>query len=208
MQITRFSHSCLLVEDGDARLLLDPGIFSSGFEELRGLTGVLLTHQHPDHLDADRLRRLLDANPEAALHCDSGSAETLDDLPLTVVDDGTRLDLGTPVQVVGSLHAVIHEDIPRVPNVGYAIGDRFFTPGDALGVPDDMEAAILGLPTAAPWLKASEAVDLMRRIRPRLAFPVHGAGLATPKIWWTLFTGLQPDGTTFVPLDQSDAVPA
>src|SRR5438132_759800 len=41
MQIQKFRHSCLLVTDGDARVLLDPGTFSRGFEELRGLTAVL-----------------------------------------------------------------------------------------------------------------------------------------------------------------------
>ena len=67
MRITRYGHSCLLVEDGDARLLLDPGVFSTGFEDLRGLTAVLVTHQHPDHLDVARLTALLEANPDAVV---------------------------------------------------------------------------------------------------------------------------------------------
>ena len=42
MQITHFGHSCVLVETATARLLFDPGSFSSGFEQLRDLTAVLL----------------------------------------------------------------------------------------------------------------------------------------------------------------------
>ncbi|HEV3505907.1 MAG TPA: MBL fold metallo-hydrolase, partial [Actinomycetes bacterium] len=32
MRLTKLGHSCLLVEEGGARLLLDPGNLSSGFE--------------------------------------------------------------------------------------------------------------------------------------------------------------------------------
>jgi L-ascorbate metabolism protein UlaG (beta-lactamase superfamily) len=63
MRLTKYGHSCLLVEEGPARMLLDPGTLSGGFEELEGLTAVLVTHQHADHLDLQRLRRLLERNP-------------------------------------------------------------------------------------------------------------------------------------------------
>lgn len=210
MQITRYGHSCLLVEDSGGRLLLDPGVFSRGFEDLRGLTGVLVTHQHADHLDVERLRPLLEANPEAVLHCDEGSTELLDDLPHVVVRAGDRLELGTAVEVLGAQHAVIHEDIPRIPNVGYLVGGRFFTPGDALTVPE-ADVEVLGLPTAAPWLKQSEAVGMLRAIAPATAFPVHDAVLSEPglAVWYGQFERLAPAGTAFrkVAPGESLAVP-
>lgn len=205
MRLTRYGHSCVLVEDGDARVLLDPGVFSSGFEELRGLTGVLVTHQHADHLDVARLTALLEANPGAQLHCDEGSAAQLE-LPHVVVRDGDVLDLGTPVRVAGSQHAVIHPELPRVPNVGYLVADRFFTPGDALTVPD-ADVEVLGLPTAAPWLKLTEAVQLLRDVRPRLAFPVHDAVLAVPQVWYAHFGNLAPEGTRFAVVAPGEQVP-
>jgi L-ascorbate metabolism protein UlaG (beta-lactamase superfamily) len=206
MRLTRYRHSCLLVEDDDARLLLDPGVFSRGFEDLRGLTAVLVTHQHPDHLDLERLTALLEANPDARLHCDEGSAGQVGDLPHAVVHDGESLDLGTTVRVVGSQHAVIHPDIPRIPNVGYLVGERFFTPGDALTVPE-ADVELLGLPTAAPWLKLSEAVGLLRAVTPRVAFPVHDAVLAEPQIWYGQFAALAPEGSEFRTVAPDDVVP-
>jgi L-ascorbate metabolism protein UlaG (beta-lactamase superfamily) len=196
VRITRYGHSCLLVEQGDARLLLDPGVFSAGFEHLEGLTAVLVTHQHSDHLDVDRLRPLLEANPDARLHLDEGSAGQHADLDAVVVRAGDVLDLGVPVAVHGSQHAVIHEDVPRIPNVGYLVDGRFFTPGDALTVPD-ADVEVLGLPTAAPWLKLSEAVELLRTVSPRLAVPVHDAVLAQPQVWYRQFEALAPAGTVF-----------
>ena len=77
MQIIHYGHACVLVETESARLLIDPGTFSSGFEELTGLDAVLVTHQHPDHLDTDRLPALLAANSGAELVVDTGSADEL-----------------------------------------------------------------------------------------------------------------------------------
>ena len=37
---------------------------------------------------------------------------------------------------------------------------------------------MLGLPTGAPWLKLSEAVDFLRAVAPRTAVPIHEAVLS------------------------------
>jgi L-ascorbate metabolism protein UlaG (beta-lactamase superfamily) len=131
MRLTKYGHSCLLVEEGPARLLLDPGTLSGGFEELEGLTAVLVTHQHADHLDLQRLRTLLDRNPGARVLCDEDSAEQL-----AAAGAAEELDVGgVAVRVSGRDHAVIHPDIPVVPNVGYLVGGRLFHPGDAFTPP-------------------------------------------------------------------------
>jgi len=79
MLVTHIGHACLLIEAAGVRVLLDPGSFSHGFEELSGLDAVMITHAHPDHYDAERLPALLEANEGARLivepeHADSGFA--------------------------------------------------------------------------------------------------------------------------------------
>ena len=175
MRLTKFGHSCLLVEEGQATILLDPGTLSGGFEALEGLTAVLFTHQHADHLDPERLRGLLDRNPRARVVSDQGSAGPLGEagVEVEVVADGQELEVGgVGVRVAGRDHAVIHPDIPVVPNVGYLVGGRLFHPGDAFTPPGE-PVEVLAVPAGAPWLKMAEPVDYLRAVRPRVAVPVH-----------------------------------
>jgi L-ascorbate metabolism protein UlaG (beta-lactamase superfamily) len=208
MRLTKFGHSCLLAEEGQARILLDPGTLSGGFEELEGLTAVLFTHQHADHLDPERLGGLLARNPEVRVVSDEGSAKPLGEAgaEVEVVHDGDELDLGgVSVRVAGRDHAVIHPDIPVVPNVGYLVGGRLFHPGDAFTHPGQ-EVEVLAVPAGAPWLKASEAVDYLRAVRPQAAVPVHEKVLSAVGISLHYGQLEQLGGTTLRVLDDGQPV--
>jgi L-ascorbate metabolism protein UlaG (beta-lactamase superfamily) len=175
MRLTKFGHSCLLVEEQGARMLLDPGTLSDGFEELQGLTAILHTHQHADHLDPARLPGLLGRNPGVRVVSDEGSAKALGEAgaEVEVVHDGDELDIGgVSARVVGRDHAVIHPDVPVIPNVGYLLGGRLFHPGDSFTLPGQ-PTEVLAVPIGAPWLKVSESIDYLREVGPRMAVPVH-----------------------------------
>jgi L-ascorbate metabolism protein UlaG (beta-lactamase superfamily) len=138
MKLTHLGHACLLVETGGARLLIDPGTMST-FEDVRDLDAVLVTHQHPDHVDASRLMALLAANPGARLVVDPDSVTAVAGLPEdhVVARPGDRLSFGgTTVDVVGGLHAAVYRDIPGCTNSAYLIdGGALLHPGDSFFVP-------------------------------------------------------------------------
>ncbi|HYN28572.1 MAG TPA: MBL fold metallo-hydrolase [Dermatophilaceae bacterium] len=177
MRVTHLGHSCLLVELADVRVLLDPGTFAEGFEEVRDLDLVLVTHQHPDHLDPERLPDLVRENPRAEVLCDPGSVEPLAKVGVEgrAHDGPTRVGDLT-VTPVGAVHALIHEEIPRIPNVGVRLDapgePSLFHPGDALDA-EPGEVDVLAFPLSAPWQRSREMTAFLRRLDPPVAVPIH-----------------------------------
>jgi L-ascorbate metabolism protein UlaG (beta-lactamase superfamily) len=210
MQIVHFGHACVLLDTGSARLLIDPGLFSAGFEQTEGLDAVLITHQHFDHLDEKRLPALLAANPGAKLVVDPDSVETVKKLGLehTVANTGDKLTIaGATVDVVGGRHADIYGDKPGITNVGYLVdGGAFLHPGDS--VADVVSGVdVLGLPVSGPWLKLSEAIDFAKAVAPRVAVPIHEAvhseiGLGITMNWLNM---TKPDTIEIVRLAHGEA---
>lgn len=175
MRITKFGHACVRIEYDGQVLVLDPGGFTER-EAVDGATAVLITHEHADHLDVEHLKATggpiytIEAVRAAIAESDNEVAERVQ-----VVEPGQQLDAGLPVTVVGELHAVIHEDLPRFHNSGYLVdvdGTRLFHPGDAFTVPEHPVDVLL-LPVHAPWSKISEVIDFARAVGARRSVAVH-----------------------------------
>ena len=175
MRITKFGHACVRIESGSTAVVVDPGGWSER-EAVDGATAVLVTHEHPDHLDPDNLRAS-DAPVYTIAAVAKQIAAQAPDLSerVTVVSPGDALDVGVPVTVVGEKHAVIHPELQHFDNSGYLLeaeGLRIFHPGDALTErPEGLD--LLFLPVHAPWNKLSEVVDYGRAVGAPLSVAVH-----------------------------------
>lgn len=204
MELTHFGHACVLLQTSRTRVLIDPGTLSAGFESVRGLDAVVITHQHADHLDTTRLLALAAANPGAALLVDAGSAPVVAaaGLPFSMLEVGDRLRVGgSDLEVVGGVHALVHADIPVVPNCALVIDDgAFYHPGDSFFVPDH-SVDVLAIPVSGPWLKAGEAIDFLRSVTPRVAVPIHEAALSSTATHFGMLRNHAPGETTFRPLE-------
>ncbi|MFI2709464.1 MBL fold metallo-hydrolase [Micromonospora sp. NPDC018662] len=175
MRLTKYAHSCLRLEHDGGVLVVDPGVFSDAAEALDGADAVLVTHEHPDHVDVAALTRALERRA-VPVHGPASLAGVLGDAAeaLVVVAPGESFTAaGVPVRAYGGQHAVIHPDIPVIPNLGYLFDDTVYHPGDALFVPDDIQVDTLFAPIHAPWSKFSEVLDFIRAVAPRRAYALH-----------------------------------
>jgi len=174
MELTKHGHTCVVLSEGERRLVIDPGAFTEA-AALDGATAVLVTHEHADHFAPDRLRTALDADPALELWTNGSVAGQLDGLGGRghVGGNGdTFTAAGFEVSVHGELHAEIHPEIPRISNIGFLVDGQVFHPGDALTVPEDPVPTLL-LPMHAPWSKTAELIDYLRAVHADQAFAVH-----------------------------------
>ncbi|NRQ34963.1 MBL fold metallo-hydrolase [Nonomuraea sp. NN258] len=178
MRLIKYGHACVRLEVGDRVLVIDPGVFTEA-EALDGATDVLVTHEHPDHLDADKLAAARLREPALRVHLPQAAAAEVPELgdALVPVEPGQRFTAaGFGVEVVGGRHAEIYDGLPGCANVGYLVEGDVYHPGDSLFVPSSPVTTLL-VPAAAPWLKLAEALDFVRAVRPARAFPIHDATL-------------------------------
>lgn len=182
MDITHLGHSCVLLQVADQRVLVDPGTFSD-FEAVRDLTAIVVTHQHPDHLDPARWAPLLTANPGARVLLEAQTATQLSDEAgghldrLETLTPGEDVSLGElTLTPVGLRHAFIHDYVPRIDNTGVVLrapGEpSLFHPGDALDA-EPGRVDVLLVPLNAPWARVGDTVEFARRLEPGRAVPIH-----------------------------------
>src|SRR6478672_9830076 len=128
MKLTKYTHACVRLEKDEKVLVLDPGTFSETAEALDGAHAVLITHEHPDHVDVPAMTRALETAAALAVFAPAGVAAALrEEAPqaaerIHAVEAGSTFDAaGFNVRSFGGQHALIHPQIPLVANIGYLV---------------------------------------------------------------------------------------
>ncbi|HEX5091018.1 MAG TPA: MBL fold metallo-hydrolase [Nocardioides sp.] len=170
MRLTRWSHACVVLESDGRRLVLDPGEWSEP-RALDGAHAVLVTHEHGDHADLTRIEA-------SGLPVWAPRGADLGGLEFTPVDSGQAFTVeGFGITAVGGLHAEIVPGQELCANLGYVVaadGETVYHPGDSVAVPDVPVTTLL-VPMQGNWLKTSEAIELIRTVRPDRAVGIHDA---------------------------------
>ena len=209
MQVTKHEHATLVLTDSGHTLVIDPGSFTSPLDDLTGLVGVVVTHEHPDHWTPEHLSRQQKAYPGAPIYGPEGVQKAAAGFDIIPVNPGDTLDLGPfHLEFFGGKHAVIHESIPVIDNVGVLVNDALYYPGDSYAVPKGADVALLAAPVGAPWLKISEAMDFVLAVKPARAFATHdmtlsvaGKQMGDARLTWAV----EQNGGSFVDLRPGDS---
>jgi L-ascorbate metabolism protein UlaG (beta-lactamase superfamily) len=198
MRLTWLGHATVLIELDGVRLLTDP-VLRRSLLHLRRARGVplsaagspnlvLISHLHWDHFDLPSLARL---GQETRIVAPLGAGKLLRRRRFERIDEvseGSEVRAG-PLQI----RATYAEHKPgrgpwgaKVPALGYVVsgsssvyfaGDTDLFPGMD-GLHEGLDAALLPIagwgPTLPPGhLDVDRAAEAVRRLRPRVAIPIH-----------------------------------
>ncbi|MGI5458336.1 MBL fold metallo-hydrolase [Streptomyces sp. CA-249302] len=175
MRLTKFGHAAVRVEKDGRTLVIDPGTLSEP-EALDGADAVLVTHEHFDHFDEERLRTAAENNPALRIWTNPDVAGRLEGLGAgrvhTVTHGDTFTAAGFDVEVHGEWHAPIHPELPSVHNIGFVVDGELFYPGDAFTLPERKIGTLLLL-SHAPWANSTQIFDYARAVGATRAFNTH-----------------------------------
>jgi len=170
MKITKFVHSCLLVETPERVAVFDPGVYSTlSIDALDRLDDIFITHIHADHLDGDLVKDLAAKFPKVRITTTAEIAEQLQ--AMGVLQAGTEPPKG--VSLFASPHEHIRPYFPTEPpqEIGVHYLDKLSHPGDSHSFKETK--AILALPVQAPWGSVVGATRLGLELKPKYIVPIH-----------------------------------
>ncbi|WP_344095963.1 MBL fold metallo-hydrolase [Microbacterium deminutum] len=209
MRLTKFEHATLTLIEQGSTLVIDPGTFTAPLGDLDGVVGIVITHEHPDHWTPDHLDRIRKAYQAVPIYGPEGVVNAAAGYDVIAVHPGDTVDLDPfHLEFFGGKHAVIHETIPVVDNVGVLVNGEFYYPGDSYAVPKGADVRLLAAPVGAPWLKIGEAMDFVLAVAPRQAFGTHdmtlsraGQEMGRARLKWAVEQG----GGELLALDPGDS---
>ena len=170
MKITKYLHSCLLLEENNTSILIDPGIFTYNenvlnLANITKLDYLLITHSHSDHFHMPFVKEIMIKFPNVQIITNPDVASLLGNEHIIAKTTGNEFI---------NLAAVQHEKIffGEVPqNTLFTVFDELIHPGDSLSFQES--ATIFALPIQAPWGSTTWAVETAIKLKPQVIIPIH-----------------------------------
>ena len=199
--IQRLTDSCLLVTRDDDATLFDPGFHTYqsdeiDLESIGDVTRVFITHEHPDHVNPDFVKWLIDRRSDLTVYSNDAVASVLAPHDVAV---------STSVPPGVSIEDVLHGMVPSgatPPNRAFTIDGVFTHPGDSRD--PSTTAPVMALPLLVPWDSATGAVAFARRLQPDQVVPIHDFYLSESGRAWirgTVKSALASDGIELIDID-------
>lgn len=185
MKLTKLEHSGMILDKSGAKLIIDPGSFTTPITDGAGAVAVVVTHEHDDHWVPEQLSRLAAGNTDLRVFTSPGAAEKIlatevaEQAHIIGVATGDEHEVGPfRLRFFGGVHAEIHRSIPLIDNIGVVVNDVFAYAGDSYDVPlradgEPLAVDTLAVPAYGPWMRMADSMDYIERVRPNRIFAVH-----------------------------------
>jgi len=179
MRITKFVHSCLLIEESGRKILIDPGNYSEGVLDINSIDSLdylLITHEHQDHMSLPLIKQLLAKFPDVKVISNQSVAEILgkEGISVTRPRRSDAQDLRGLDDKFIQMEEVPHEKIfmgPSPANTLFKVAGKLTHPGDSHHFTSTTQ--ILALPVQASWGSTTDAVNLAVKLKPKVIIPIH-----------------------------------
>jgi len=170
MKVSKHTHSCLLVEENNTNILIDPGIFTYNekaldINKLTKLDYILITHEHSDHCHPPFIKELVQKFPEVKIISNNSVVELLKKENIKATTAGNEF-----IQLETLTHEKLWDKEPPQ-NTVFKVFDKLTHPGDSLNFKTTSE--ILALPITAPWGSTTQAIEKALQIKPKIIIPIH-----------------------------------
>lgn len=181
MKVTKLEHSGLVVEENGKKVVFDPVEFTEKLPELTGVVAIVLTHKHGDHLQIEKLTKIVSENPEVQIFTTQDTAPMLNEnWNVNVVKHGDVAEIEDfHLEFFGENHASIVPGVIPCQNVGVVVNGVLMNPGDSFDfLPLEKKIKVLCVPIAAPWSKVEESMNYVRTVKSEMVVPMHDAVLS------------------------------
>jgi L-ascorbate metabolism protein UlaG (beta-lactamase superfamily) len=180
MRATKYIHSCLLLEEGGEKLLFDPGRFTflEGLvtpDQFRDVHWIVITHTHPDHLETDAVRKIIEVSGAFVIgNHEVSEALHAEALAVCVLENEEKTFGAFRLRAIPAKHQpILWDTLPQ--NTAFVVNKKLLNGGDSFDPALDAYRGIdtLALPVLAPYLTELDVMDYAKRLQPKQAIPLH-----------------------------------
>ena len=171
MKVTHFYQSCLLIEEGSARILIDPsGEEAERFDSFGQLDAVLYTHEHHDHFEPALAEKFHASG--VPVYANASTAKLMNFEPNVVTDGQEITAKDVVIKAIELPHCLLPNGKEGPQNTGYLINEKLFHPGDGKEL-EGLQVDNLALPITGPDISIRDAFAFAVQLGAKVTFPIH-----------------------------------
>jgi L-ascorbate metabolism protein UlaG (beta-lactamase superfamily) len=183
MKLTKFAQSCVLLEDNNTKILIDPGFIlvdQKTINAWKEADYILITHKHADHFDEATVQKLI--SKKTKIYSTKETAEYYPNTKFEIIKEKDTFKLGnTKVEVVKAIHGYTPmlkggKEVNEA--IGYILDNgkkKIYHTGDTISFQNDYKCNILLLPfnNHGVCMGPFEAALFAKETNAELIIPIH-----------------------------------